>query len=201
MEYTFNQYEKEIFLAAAKGRTESKSKKQNKRFSHPEAIKTWAKVVGDPDIDLDFWGIVGEYYVAKHLNICPDLSISKGGDGGKIDLVRNNQTIQVKTNLFNPMPTLIFNQEGSYQFKADLAILVGVLEDKKNTIKIWGFLSKKNFLARKIQGSAWYEHNYGHGVRDCIDGKDLNKLKPSEHYYRQKLVTKETKARESVSKV
>ena len=202
-EYTFNKFEKEIFLAAAEGRTKSKSKEQNQRFSHPAAIKSWAKITGDPDIDLDFWGVVGEYYVARHLNICPDFSISKSGDGGKTDLRRNNQTIQVKTNFFNPVPTLIFNQEGSYQFKADFAMLVGVLEDKKNTVKFWGFLTRKSFETRKMQGSAWYEKDYGSGVRDCISGKDLNKLKSSEYYYRQKLITPDkTKANnESFPKV
>jgi hypothetical protein len=199
MEYIFNEFEKKIFLAAAEGRTKSKSKKQNQRMSKcPE----WAKVTGDHDIDLDFWGVVGEYYVAKHLNICPDFSISKGGDGGKVDLARNNQTIQVKTNFFNPVPVLIFNQEGSYQFKADFAVSVGVLRDKKNTIKIWGFLTKVNFEGRKREGSSWYEHDYGYGLRDCISAKDLTKLNPASHYLKQLLATpKEIEARGSVSEV
>tara|TARA_Y100001938_G_C8022814_1_gene396274 strand:+ start:385 stop:987 length:603 start_codon:yes stop_codon:yes gene_type:complete len=200
MVQTFNKFEKAILLAVAEGRTKSKSKEQNRRMAKcPE----WAKVTGDHDIDLDFWGIAGEMAVAKHLNICPDLSISKAGDGGKTDLIRNNKTIQVKTNFFQGEPVLIFNQTGrNYTFKTDYAVLVSVVQDVPDSIKILGMVSQKSYQSRKRKDSPWYEHDFGYGMRDCIAAKDLTQLKPSKYYYAQVFATaKEIKSREGLSKL
>jgi len=108
------------------------------------------------DFTIDLNGAMGEFAVAKLLNINIDDSVSLSGDDKISDLVKNNTKIQVKTNLSRSNnPHLYFNHQDL--FKADIAVLATI--KSANEVIIEGWITKENFL-NKAKTT-----NFGYGER------------------------------------
>jgi hypothetical protein len=108
------------------------------------------------DFTIHLNGAMGEFAVAKLLNINIDDSISLGGDDKISDLVKNNTKIQVKTNLSRSNnPHLYFNHQDL--FKADIAVLTTI--KSANEVIIEGWITKEKFL-NKAKTT-----NFGYGER------------------------------------
>jgi hypothetical protein len=126
--------------------------------------KTKDQQVGkqDPwDIDMD--GVIGEFCVAKVLNVCPDFSIHarSGGD----DLVLpSGATIDVKTTRLkqgNLLATL-----SKIDAPSDIYILA-IVDDKGCNIEGW---IQKDMLFKKENLK-----NLGHGLTYFLSKEQLNK--------------------------
>jgi hypothetical protein len=126
--------------------------------------KTKDQQVGkqDPwDIDMD--GVIGEFCVAKVLNVCPDFSIHarSGGD----DLVLSSgATIDVKTTRLkqgNLLATL-----SKIDAPSDIYILA-IVDDKGCNIEGW---IQKDMLFKKENLK-----NLGHGLTYFLSKEQLNK--------------------------
>lgn len=93
---------------------------------------TWA-------IDID--GMVGEYCVAKHLNVCPDLTV--GPRKGGADLIsRTKQRVDVKTTRV-PDGRLLATMEKA-EDPCDIYILV-IVDDKGGNIM--GYATKEQLFS------------------------------------------------------
>jgi hypothetical protein len=175
--YEIDSWQQKYFLEWAKSRNNSKSKSQNKRYT--QKIPEEAEISGDIDVDINYWGIISEVAVAEHLNVSPDFSISKLGDGGKKDLTYKGKSLQIK-NTFHKGGDLFFNEikqtdsKSYYGFYAYAAILTEWRS--KNSIKIVGYITRQNFL------KGYTDKDFGYGKRYCLGQKKLTPLRGKEHY-------------------
>jgi hypothetical protein len=126
--------------------------------------KTKDQQVGkqDPwDIDMD--GVIGEFCVAKTLNICPDFSIHARSGGGDLTL-SDGRTVDVKTTRFkqgNLLATL-----NKINDPSDIYILAIVDGSGCN---IEGWVAKEGlFKDENIK-------NLGHGLTYFLSKDELNK--------------------------
>ena len=127
-----------------------------------------------PDRDLQRWnnsqheadvlGVKGEYAVSKALKIPFDMSIGLEGDGGTTDMYLGEWRIQVKSTKYKN-GRLVFN---SLEEVDALIFVFVVIESKCATIS--GYIARNKAL-KKI-----YKKDLGHGIRFCIDQKELKPI-------------------------
>jgi hypothetical protein len=119
----------------------------------------------DPwDIDVD--GMVGEFCVAKHLNVFPDLTV--GIRSGGADLIKNGKNIDVKTTRYKNGHLLATLKKA--EAPCDTYILV-IVDDKGGDIVGW--VSKgKLFVDENIKDK-------GHGDGYVMSQSQLNKEFPT----------------------
>lgn len=125
-------------------------------------IQRWANTQHEADL----LGVIGEYYVAKYLDIPFDTSINLNGDGGKYDLYFKEYSIQVKATKYKT-GRLVFNSLD--ELSANVYALA-VIDLDALTCYVPGIISKKNILKN------YYTQDLGHGIRYCIDQNNLKSI-------------------------
>jgi len=120
------------------------------------------------DFAIHYAGMLGEIAVSKSLGIPLRTDITIGGDGN-IDMTHHGQSIQIKTSTHPVTPPpryLIFNTP--QDFSTDWSISCSIQQPA--VVKIHGFASKKKFLANLVT------HDFGYGIRYCLDEKHLTPI-------------------------
>jgi hypothetical protein len=120
--------------------------------------------------DMDIDGFMGEFVVAKYLNVMPDFTINEKKNA--VDLIWNNKTIDVKTTR-NPHGN-VYVTEYHRKSPCDLYIQVVLLDAHLG--EITGWIGKETMfdVATLVEGK---HPSY------CIKQADLIKENLSEFYY------------------
>lgn len=158
----------------------------NKRQRHKKnmGVKTKKITKKYTDVQIDYFGLKGEYAVARFLELDLNLSIQAEGDGG-VDMVYHDITIDVKTTATND---LIFNSDGD--FKSNIAFLVR--PQASGEFGIWldampldPYIKSGDFRARNMNIVGWATKatfiftadvkDYGYGKRKVLAGVKLQK--------------------------
>jgi hypothetical protein len=145
----------EMFICRTLGvmrRSEAMNKVKDQQMGKND---TWS-------IDID--GMVGEFCVAKYLNVCPDLTISvrKGGS----DLIsRQNKTIDVKTTRYKDGRLLATLKK--YEDACQIYILV-IVDDFGGDIVGWA--SHEELCNERNKT------NLGHGEGYALEQSQLNQF-------------------------
>lgn len=154
-----------LWLLAGK-RNAAKTEQQNKRVDKDLS-----------DIQMHYVGLKGEYAVAKFLGIQLDMEILLAGDSGH-DLVFKDRTIDVKVS----QKDLKFFPGA---FAADIAVLVqphtykaawhkAERDDRVGKpIFAWKHSLISGWVWRKRFEEECYEHDFGYGLRNCMNAEDL----------------------------
>lgn len=145
----------ELFICRALGVMRRGAAMNNVTDQQVGKNDTWA-------IDID--GVVGEFCVAKHMNLCPDLTV--GIRSGGFDLKsRKNKTIDVKTTRVKNGHLLATLDKADKS--CDIYVLV-VVDDKGGDIIGWA--SRENlFRDENLK-------DLGHGLGYAMPQERLNKL-------------------------
>ena len=120
------------------------------------------------DFAIHYAGMLGEVAVSRAIGIPIRTEITFGGDSG-VDMSYQGKTIQIKTSTHKETPPprfIIFNSVDD--FSTDWAISCSI--QSASTVKIHGFTSKRKFLVNRL------EHDFGYGVRVCLDEKHLTPI-------------------------
>lgn len=113
--------------------------------------------------DIDMYGMIGEYCVAKHFNLCPDLTISVR-HGGKDLETFNGRSIDVKSTTYKNGRLLCTLDKANDP--CDIYVLV-ITDDKGGTIAGWA--KKEDIFLDKNKT------DLGHGIGYALEQTDLNK--------------------------
>lgn len=156
MNFSFDAYEMQRLVMVAHSRNVVKEvhKVKNQRYDKNQS-----------DFSMHLHGIMGEYAVAKLLNIKIDKNISLSGDDKISDLIKNKKRIQVKTTL-RDNKVLFFNSK--VLFRADLAILASIRS--ATDVFLEGWISREEFLNKATT------FNFGYGERWGISSEKLNSI-------------------------
>jgi hypothetical protein len=120
--------------------------------------------------DMDIDGFMGEFMVAKHLNVMPDFTINEKKNA--VDLLWNNKTIDVKTTR-NPRGNVYVTE---YHRKSPCDIYIQVVLEDAHIGRITGWIGKETmFDVAELQT--------GNHPSYCIKQSDLEKESLSEFYY------------------
>lgn len=112
---------------------------------------------------IDIEGMVGEYAVAKALNLCPDFTVGPR-NGGHDLLTHNNKTVDIKTTKYKTGALLATLKKE--QSPCDIYVLVTV---DKDGCDIAGWASSEElFQSKNIKDK-------GHGPGFCLEQDQLNK--------------------------
>lgn len=90
--------------------------------------------------DMDIDGFMGEFIVAKHLNVMPDFTINEKKNA--VDLVWNGKTIDVKTTR-NPKGSVYVTE---YHRKKPCDLYIQVVLEDANVGKITGWIGKETMF-------------------------------------------------------
>lgn len=115
-------------------------------------------------VDIDEAGLQGEWAVASLLGVQLDERSLLHGDGGT-DLIYKGKRIQVKHNRHQG-GDLYFNT--LEDFDADIAVLT--IPGGENAVRIVGWISKEDFLAR------YHLTDYGYGSRVAVGQSHLRRF-------------------------
>lgn len=120
--------------------------------------------------DMDIDGFMGEFIVAKYLNVMPDFTINEKKNA--VDLIWNNKTIDVKTTR-NPRGNVYVTE---YHRKSPCDIYIQVVLLDAHLGEITGWIGKETMfdVATLVEGK---HPSY------CIKQSDLIKEKLDEFYY------------------
>ena len=120
--------------------------------------------------DMDIDGFMGEFIVAKYLNVMPDFTINEKKNA--VDLIWNNKTIDVKTTR-NPRGNVYVTE---YHRKSPCDIYIQVVLLDAHLGEITGWIGKETMfdVATLVEGK---HPSY------CIKQPDLIKEKLDEFYY------------------
>jgi len=156
MVISFDAYEMQRLVMVAHSRNIVKEvyKVKNQRYDKNQS-----------DFSMHLHGIMGEYAVAKLLNIKIDKNISLSGDDKISDLIKNKKRIQVKTTL-RDNKILFFNSK--VLFRADLAVLTSI--KSATDVVLEGWISREEYL-NKAQ-----TYDFGYGERWGIPADKLNNI-------------------------
>lgn len=127
-------------------------------------ISRWANTQSEADLI----GVMGEYIVAKYLNIPFDTSVKLDGDDG-YDLYLKEYPVQVKSTKY-PNGRLVFMNESEIA----LVNVLTVVENQNVDIK--GYITKKNVLKNMK------EENLGHGIRLTVTQEHLTDIAELKFY-------------------
>jgi hypothetical protein len=126
------------------------------------------RISNQSDFGIHYIGMLGEIAVAKTIGTTVSAEITVGGDGGN-DMELHGQTIQVKTSSHANTPPpryLIFNN--FEDFATDWAISCSI--QSPTVVRIHGFVGRGKFRGLANQ------HNFGYGIRICLDEKHLSPI-------------------------
>lgn len=112
--------------------------------------------------EIDMYGMIGEYCVAKHFNWCPDLTVSIR-HGGKDLETFSGRSIDVKSTNYKNGRLLC--TLGKASDPCDIYVLV-ITDDEGGTIAGWA--KKEDIFLEKNK------IDLGHGVGYAIQQEDLN---------------------------
>lgn len=171
----------------------------NARQAHKRkmGVKT-KKFDSATDLQIDYFGLKGEYVVARFLGLDLNMAITTGGDGG-VDMTYNGTTIDVKTSTTRD---LIFISDG--HFKSEIAFLV--IPSDRNALYAWlepapvdPHITKGKYRFRDMNIVGWATKatliflgdvvNYGYGPRKMIRGTKLRKPEEFKIMYEQEVFT------------
>jgi aromatic ring-opening dioxygenase LigB subunit len=153
---SFDAYEMQRLVMVAHSRNVVKEvhKVRNQRYDKNQS-----------DFSMHLHGIMGEYAVAKFLNIKIDKNIALAGDDKISDLIKNKKRIQVKTTL-RDNKVLFFNSK--LLFRADLAVLTSIRS--ATDVGLEGWISREEFLNKATT------FDFGYGERWGIVSQKLNNI-------------------------
>lgn len=138
---------------------------------------------GMSDYGIHFFGLLGEFAVAKFLNIPFSPEVNRDGGDEGFDFDYNGVKIDVKYTRSNPA-FLMF--QSFRKFKADVAILTrpAYKNDPISGVKISGYISKEYFLekAKKLQLENRRKEVY------AVPARSLNNMKSFKDYCSMKEV-------------
>lgn len=123
--------------------------------------------------EADLIGVMGEYVTARYLGIPFDTTVNLEGDGGETDMYLGEWDLQVKSSKYQTA-RLVFNTKE--EIKALIYVLV--ICDGKHS-RIVGYISKNDAM------KCLYEEDLGHGIRYCIDQKNLKPISDLLFYYKE----------------
>jgi hypothetical protein len=126
------------------------------------------RICNQGDFPIHYIGMLGEIAVSRAIGAAINADITVYGDGGD-DMVLHGQTIQVKTSSHanTPKPRyLIFNSLND--FATDWAVSCSV--QAPTVVRIHGFVGKQKFSKLAV------DHNFGYGVRKCLDEQHLSPI-------------------------
>ena len=134
-----------------------------------------------PDRDMERWnntqaeadliGVIGEYVVAKYLNIPFDTSIGICGDGGSVDFCIGEWSCQVKSSKYSTA-RMVFNNKDEITALIYVLVIVDGLD-----YTISGYITRKDLLGKL------YTKDLGHGIRYCIDQDMLSPISELQFYH------------------
>jgi hypothetical protein len=155
MDFTFSalQLPGLIVLAESRNTFKAGAKAKNRKIADTQS-----------DFEVMLSGLMGEFAVAKTLDVAMDMSHRNGGDGGA-DMMFKQRKVQVKT---SNTDMLIFNQDDR-RLTADLCVLTQIMGPCR--VRIHGWTTREEFYHRCRQ------YDFGYGMRDVLD---CEKLKPIE---------------------
>ena len=157
-EFSFSAFEMQYLVMAAERRHCGKQ---------PNGVPSSKFDKGQSQFSIDLHGVMGEYAVAKLLGVKIDHSVSLSGDDKVSDIVYESTTIQVKTNMGRWRNVFLYFNEASL-FRADVAVLAVVRSATQ--VDLLGWIGRDDFNA------ICEERNFGHGVRACVDDKQLEPM-------------------------
>lgn len=116
---------------------------------------------GENRINNNIMAYRGEVLFARIFSLeMPTLNVM--GDNG-VDFFLGDMSVDVKT---SKNPELIFDKKG---FKSDVAVAFQQT-DQDDVLDLMGWITKADFNKKH------HLHDYGHGERGVVDGKDLNPI-------------------------
>jgi hypothetical protein len=98
--------------------------------------------------DMDIDGFMGEFIVAKYLNVMPDFTINEKKNA--VDLIWNNKTIDVKTTR-NPRGNVYVTE---YHRKSPCDLYIQVVLEDSHIGRITGWIGKETMfdVATLVEG-------------------------------------------------